>query len=174
MQSAVAFGIFIAIVGYFTARSDNKRKEEEQKKISDRINNLRGMLKASVVKRAVALNVTDYTDEELDFICDIVQTYGGSEGLLKAKQEFDTVSDNKVESFLMQIEIAHFKYLLDNQERQRKRDNEEAWQMILNDFKKLNPAQRKSHLAYIKKGDYGLSDEQLHILELASLSDHRN
>ena len=84
MQSAIAFGIFIAIVGYFITRSEDKKKEEEQKKINDRINDSRSMLKDSIVKRAVAFNVTDYTNEELDFICDIVQAYGGSEGLLKA------------------------------------------------------------------------------------------
>ena len=174
MESAIAFGIFIAVVGYFITRSDDKKKEDEQKKISDKINNSRSMLKASIVKRAAALNVTDYTGEKLDFICDIVQTYGGDEGLLKAKQEFDTVPDNKVENFLMQIEVAHFKHLLDKQERQQKQEEEEAWQIVLNDFKRLNPAQRKSHLAYIKKGDYGLSDEQLHILELISLSEPEN
>jgi len=101
------------------------------------------MLKNSIVKRAAAFNVTDYTNEELDFICDIVQAYGGSEGLLKAKQELDTVPDDKVEGFLAQMEVTHFKHLLDNQERQWKRDDEEAWQTVLNDFKRLNPAQRK-------------------------------
>lgn len=108
MQSAIAFGIFIAIVGYFITRSEDKKKEEEQKKINDRINDSRSMLKDSIVKRAVAFNVTDYTNEELDFICDIVQAYGGSEGLLKAKQELDTVPDNKVEGFLAQIGSSSF------------------------------------------------------------------
>lgn len=32
MQSAIAFGIFIAIVGYFITRSEDKKKEEEQKR----------------------------------------------------------------------------------------------------------------------------------------------
>ena len=77
MQSAIAFGVFIAIVGYFITRSEDKKKEE-QKKINDRINDSRSMLKDSIVKRAAAFNVTDYTNEELDFICDIVQAYGGS------------------------------------------------------------------------------------------------
>ena len=168
MQSAIAFGIFIAIVGYFITRSEDKKKEEEQKKISDS----RSMLKDSIVKRAVAFNVTDYTNEELDFICDIVQAYGGSEGLLKAKQELDTVPDDKVEGFLAQMEVAHFKHLLDNQERQRKRDNEEAWQTVLNDFKRLNPAQRKKHLAYLKKYHSDvLSREQLHVLALLCLGE---
>ena len=29
MQSAIAFGVFIAIVGYFITRSEDKKKEEE-------------------------------------------------------------------------------------------------------------------------------------------------
>ena len=66
MQSAIAFGIFIAIVGYFITRSEDKKKEEEQKKINDRINDSRSMLKDSIVKRAAAFNVTDYTNEELE------------------------------------------------------------------------------------------------------------
>ena len=45
MQSAIAFGVFIAIVGYFITRSEDKKKEEEQKKINDRINDSRSMLK---------------------------------------------------------------------------------------------------------------------------------
>lgn len=32
MQSAIAFGIFIAIVEHFVARSEDKKKEEEQKR----------------------------------------------------------------------------------------------------------------------------------------------
>lgn len=172
MQSAIAFGVFIAIVGYFITRSEDKKKEEEQKKINDRINDSRSMLKDSIVKRAVAFNVTDYTNEELDFICDIVQAYGGSEGLLKAKQELDTVPDDKVEGFLAQMEVAHFKHLLDNQERQWKRDEEEAWQTVLNDFKRLNPAQRKKHLTYLKKyHSDALSREQLHVLALLCLGE---
>ena len=106
--------------------------EEEQKKINDRINDSRSMLKDSIVKRAAAFQCSrTIRTKELDFICDIVQAYGGSEGLLKAKQELDTVPDDKVEGFLVQMEVAHFKHLIDNQERQRKRDDEEAWQTVL-------------------------------------------
>lgn len=32
MQSAIAFGIVIAIKEYFAARSEDKKKEEEQKR----------------------------------------------------------------------------------------------------------------------------------------------
>ena len=172
MKSAIAFGIFIAVVGYFITRSEDKKKEEEQKKIRDRINDSRSMLKDSIIKRAAAFNVTDYTDEELDFICDMVQETKGNEGLLKANEELDTASDNKVGHFLMEVEMAHFKHLLDNQERQRKQDDEEAWQIILNDFKKLNPAQRKKHLTYLKKyHSDALSREQLHVLALLCLGE---
>lgn len=172
MQSAIAFGVFIAIVGYFITRSEDKKKEEEQKKINDRINDSRSVLKDSIVNRAAAFNVTDYTNEELDFICDIVQAYGGNEGLLKVKQELDTVPDDKVEGFLAQMEVAHFKHLIDNQERQRKRDDEEAWQTVLNDFKRLNHAQSKKHLTYLKKyHSDALSREQLYILALLCLGE---
>ena len=44
--------------------------------------------------------------------------------------------------------------------------------MVLEDFKRLNPTQQKSHLAYLKKHHADeLTDEQLHILELVSLGE---
>ena len=51
-------------------------------------------------------------------------------------------------------------------------EEQRKWQVVLDDFRRLNPAQQKSHLAYIKKRHADeLTNEQLHILELLSLGE---
>ena len=51
-------------------------------------------------------------------------------------------------------------------------EKERQWQAVLDDFRRLNPAQQKSHLSYLKKHHTGeLTNEQLHILELVSLGE---
>lgn len=55
-----------------------------------------------------------------------------------------------------------------------KNEADRKWQAVLDNFKMMNSAQRKKHLAYIKKNANELSEEQLHILELISLSDDKN
>lgn len=115
----------IAIVGYFITRSEDKKKER-QKKINDRINDSRSMLKDSIVKRAVASQCHGLYKRRAWFY----MWYSAS--VWRKRRVIRRQSKNLI---LFQIikwrafganGSSSFQWLLDNQERQRKRDDEEA------------------------------------------------
>lgn len=176
MESAIAFGIFIAIIGYFITRSEDKEKVQAVQTAYDEISKVREDTKAAIHVRAVNFGV-DYTDDELEWICHQVEAEFGKEGLLKVIERFREAGDKgNRETIRKQFESLKYDYQLFLQDLETKRLEDEAdrkWQLILGDFKRLNPAQQKKQLAFINKNRdaNGLSDEQLHILELVSLNE---
>lgn len=172
METAIAFAIFMMVVGLIASHSSDKKAAKAAKAEQDSLAKYRSETREIVRNRAMKDFKVEYTEDELDWICDVAETQNGKEGLSQIRNVFETCPRDKLESFMMLIEEEHFKYILDQRDEEHSNELERNWQNILEDFKKLNPAQRKVHLDYLKK-NYSdtLTDEQLHILELACLSD---
>lgn len=173
METAVAFGIFIAIVGYFIARSANKEKVQAVRAAQDaqeEISSIREATKSVIHSRAVEQGV-DLTDEQLDWVCSEVESGHGKAGLVTVKERFELAKDEGLRRLLDMIVAGYQNHVEEVEIANLKDETERKWQAVLEDFKRMNPAQQKEHLAYIKKHTNELSDEQLHILKLISLSE---
>lgn len=171
--SLAALFIFIGFWYWMSERSKNETEQEANQKARNEIEVLREETKTTIHSRALKLGV-DYTDDELDWICDNAETHSGKEGLANIGRMFEVAPKEKLEELMMKIEAQHMKYLMDRHDAQLSDETARRWQVILNDFRQLNPAQQKAHLAYIKKHSNELNEEQLHILELVSLGDFSN
>lgn len=176
----VAFAIIAAIAYWVNSNREDKERvvanEKAAKIAQTERNNLmqaRKEARKAIRSRARDFGV-EYTEDELDWICDVFEANSGKSGLIKIRNIFETYPQDKLEAFMMRIEVEHSKYLIEQQATERSNESEQKWQEILEDFKRLNSAQQKSHLAYIKKNHADeLTDEQLHILELISLNEQK-
>jgi DNA integrity scanning protein DisA with diadenylate cyclase activity len=90
------------------------------------------------------------------------------------KDRFESAKDGEIKKLIEMIETGYRNHIEQMVTAQLKNEAECKWQLVLEDFKRMNPAQRKEHLAYIKKNTNELNDEQLHILKLISLSESSN
>lgn len=173
MKSAVAFGIFIFIVGYFIARSENKEKAKELQIMSDELSKAREGVKMAINVQAVK-HGANFTDQQLDWVCSEVESGHGKEGLIMVKERLESASENEARKLLGMIETGYVEHQEELEITRLKNEADRKWQAVLDNFKMMNSAQRKKHLAYIKKNVNELSEEQLHILELISLGDDKN
>ena len=182
--SIVALLIILGLGYWFNSSREDKREQKDRdianqkatkiaKAESSDMERVKNDTRKTIRSRALELGV-DYTKDELDWICDRAISHSGKKGLEDIRQMFATAPRSKLEAFMVKIEKDHLMYLVERQEAQRSERAEHRWQVILDDFKKLNPAQQKTHLTYIKKNTDELTEEQLHILELISLSDREH
>lgn len=168
---SIAALLIILGVGYWMNQRSNTNEDRATKqKAQDDLANVREKARTAIRTRASNFGV-DYTDDELDWICDNAEAHSGREGLVNIGKMFATAPRERLEELMMKIEKDHMIYLVEQQTKRLSDDAERRWNEILEDFKKMNPAQRKAHLAYIKKHTDELSEEQLHILTLLSLGD---
>ena len=177
-SAVIAFTIIMGIAYWINSSREEKERVAANEKAagvakahSDDIDRAKSKVRKTIHARASEFGV-DYTIDELDWICNNAVSHSGKKGLEDIGRMFATAPKDKLEALMMKIEVEHFKYLTEQQATQRTNEAERKWQTILEDFKRLNPAQQKSHLTYIKKHHAGeLTNEQLHILELVSLGE---
>lgn len=171
--SVVALLIILGF-GYWLAQRGKDKSEQEAKKAAlDDLAKVRQETKATIHSRAMKFGI-DYTDNQLNWICDEVEQGHGKEGLIKVNRMFKQDEDAKLKSLVVLIGKEYQAHLQDKEMAELKDEVDRKWHAILDDFKKLNPAQQKVHLEYIKKHSNELDEEQLHILELVSLGDYRD
>lgn len=173
----MAFAVIIGVAYWVNSRREDKERvaaNEKAAKVakdkSDVIENAKSKTRKIIRTRAKEFDV-DYTDDELDWILNWAVSQSGQKGLENLEYMFTTAPKDKLEQLMMKIEKDHLTYSAEQQEAQRSNEAEYRWLALLGDFNKLNPAQQKTHLAYIKKNTDELTDEQLHTLELISLGD---
>jgi hypothetical protein len=76
-------------------------------------------------------------------------------------------NDNAI---MFEIEAEHFNYLIQKDKEKKEQEKSREWKRLCEDFSRLNVAQRKSHLEYIKSHENNLTEEQLHVLGLSCLA----
>jgi len=162
--------IMCLIVYWLSSRGEKKRKEQRAQAERDRLNKIRMDTREVIRSRAKAEFNVDYADDELNWLIKTIESEDGEEGIVNLGLVFAKDSKENIEKYIVMIEVTYHKHLLKQQFAQVAAEDEKRLQEILEDFKRLNPDQRKLHFAYIKK-HYAdvLTREQLHILELASL-----
>ncbi len=173
-----AFAVIAGIAYWINSSREEKRKwqgetaaSQEARKKHEKLLQTREKARNAIRSRAKEFDV-DYADDELDWICSNAEAHSGEKGLADIGNVFATAPRSTVEKLMMKIEKDHLIYLADQQAEQQSAEKERQWQTVLDDFRRLNPAQQKSHLTYLKKHHTDeLTDEQLHILELVSLGE---
>lgn len=170
-KSIVALMIIMGFWYWMSERSKSKTEQEATKEVQDDVVKAREETKATIHSRAMKFGI-DYTDNQLDWICDEIAQDHGKEGLIKVNRMFKQEEDERLKSLFELIEKEYQNYLQDKEIAELKDAVDRKWRAILDDFKKLNPAQQKVHLDYIKKHSNELNEKQLHILELISLGDY--
>ena len=170
-SSIVALMVILGFGYWINQRAKDKSEQDARKEAQNDLAKVREEAKATIHSRAMKFGI-DYTDNQLDWICDNAQAHFGKEGIAKIEHMFETAPKEKLEELMMKIEVQHMEYLAEQNATKLSDESARRWQAILSDFKKLNPAQQKTHLAYIKKHSNELNDEQLHILELISLGNY--
>lgn len=179
--SIAALVIILGLIYWANSRSQEKAattsSEKAAKNASDERMNLRREAIAVVSSRAKKFDI-QFSAEELDWICDEVEAESGKEGLQQVIEKFGKAGDkgnyDTVREQFESIKSDYRHYLIDAEQSRQKVETERQWQVVLEDFKKLNPAQQKTHLAYIKKNTDELTKEQLHVLELISLGEQEH
>ncbi len=171
MESAIAFGIFLAIVGYFIARSNDKEKAKEMQSAHAESDKIREDTKVAIHSQAIKHGI-DFNDEQLSWVCSEIESEHGKSGLITVKDRFESAKSDELKRLLEMIEVGYQNHIEETEIATLKDEADRKWRAVLDDFKRMNPAQQKKHLAYIKKNTNELSEEQLHILELISLSDN--
>lgn len=178
----VAFAVIMGIAYWVNSRGEEKRKQQEAAaanakaiKIAqakhDSRTRARSKARNAISSRAAEFKV-EYPSDQMNWILDGAEARSGEKGLADIAHVFATAPKSTVEKLMMKIEKDHLMYLADQQAEQQSAESERQWQTALDDFRRLNPAQQKSHLTYLKKHHTGeLTDEQLHILELVSLGE---
>ena len=117
-----------------------------------------------------------FSTDELDWICDEVEAEAGRDGMLQVTERYSRAGDKgnrtAIRGQFEAIKSSYQEHLQESESLRIQAESERKWQVILEDFKQLNHAQQKSHLAYLKKHhENELTEEQLHILELVSLGE---
>lgn len=180
--SIIALLIILGLGYWFNSSREEKRRQQEaviasqkaSKKTQARHDNrTRARIKArnAINSRAADFDV-EYSSDQMNWILDRAEVESGEKGLADITHIFATASRDVVEKLIVEVEKSYLMYQVDLRFEQESVESERQWQAVLDDFKRLNPAQQKSHLAYIKKHHTGeLTDEQLHILELVSLGE---
>ena len=180
MEIPSIFGALVIIFGlayWINSRREEKERvaaskeaAKEAKAKGDEASKTREIARKKIHSRTLEFGV-EYTDDELGWILDTAVFHSGIKGLEDIGNTFAVAPKDKLEQLMMKIEKDHTIYLAEQQITQLSAEAERKWQALLDNFKKLNPAQQKAHLAYIKKTTDELTDEQLHILELVSLGE---
>ena len=178
-SAVIAFTIILGIAYWINSSREEKAAataaEKAAKTNRDGLEQAREAAQAAIQKRAEKFDIHFSTDE-LDWICDEVEAEAGREGLLQVIERYSRAGDKgdrlAVREQFESIKLSYQEYLQESELSRTQAEEEHKWQVLLDDFKRLNPAQQKSHLAYIKKHHAGeLTNEQLHILELVSLGE---
>lgn len=178
-SAVVAFAIIMGIAYWInSSREEKATAEATQKAIKaarDELEQARDEAQEAIQTRAEKFDIR-FSADELDWICDEVEAEAGREGLLQVIERYSRAGDKghrlAVREQFESIKSSYQEYLQESELSRVQAEEQRKWQAVLDDFKRLNPAQQKSHLAYIKKHHTGeLTDEQLHILELVSLGE---
>ena len=177
--SIVALVIILGVAYWInSSREDKATAEATEQAIKAARNELeqaRDEAQEAIQKRAERFDIHFSTDE-LDWICDEVEAEAGCEGLLQVIERYSRAGDKgdrlAVREQFESIKLSYQEYLQESELSRTQAEEEHKWQVLLDDFKRLNPAQQKSHLTYFKKHHVGeLTNEQLHRLELVSLGE---
>ena len=177
--SIVALVIILGVAYWINSSREDKATAEatEQaiKAARDELERAREEAQEAIQARAEKFDIHFSTDE-LDWICDEVEAEAGREGLLQVIERYSRAGDKgdrlAIREQFESIKSSYQEYLQDSELSRAQAEKERKWQVVLEDFKSLNPAQQKSHLSYIKKHHADeLTNEQLHVLELVSLGE---
>lgn len=178
-SAVIAFTIILGIAYWINnSREERAAAEASEKAIKaarDELEQARDEAQEAIQSRADKFDI-HFTAEELDWICDEVETEAGREGLLQVIEKYSQAGDKgdrqAVREQFESIKSSYQEYLQESELSRVQAEEQRKWQAVLDDFRRLNPAQQKSHLAYIKKRHADeLTNEQLHILELVSLGE---
>lgn len=178
-SAVIAFTIIMGIAYWISSSREEKvtaeANEKAVKSARDELERAREEAQEAIQARAEKFDIHFSTDE-LDWICDEVEAEAGREGLLQVTERYGRAGDKgdrlAVREQFESIKSSYQEYLQESELSRAQAEEERKWQVLLDDFRKLNPAQQKSHLTYIKKHHAGeLTNEQLHILELVSLGE---
>ena len=170
--AVIAFTIILGVAYWINSSHEEKTAagaaENAAKFARDELKQAREDARAAIQKRAEKFDI-HFSDDELNWICYEVEAEAGRDGLLQVAERYSRAGDEGDRTAIReQFELIKLSY----QEHLQESESERKWQVILEDFKRLNHDQQKSHLAYLKKHHTGeLTDEQLHILELVSLGE---
>ena len=181
MEIPSALGALVVIFGlayWVNSRREKKEKVAINEKLakverakSSELQRKKNETSKIIRSRALELGV-DYTDEELNWICNKAMSNSGKKGLDDIGKMFATAPKDKLGQLIMKMEKEHLMYFAEQHVTRLSDEAERKWKALLENFIKLNSAQQKSHLAYIKKNHKDeLTDEQLHTLELIILSE---
>ena len=178
-SAIVAFTIIMGIAYWINNSREEKATaaatEKAIKTARDELEKTRDAAREAIQARAEKFDIHFSTDE-LDWICDEVESEAGREGLLQVIERYSRAGDKgdrlAIREQFESIKSSYQEYLQDSELSRAQAEKERKWQVVLEDFKSLNPAQQKSHLSYIKKHHADeLTNEQLHVLELVSLGE---
>ena len=178
-SAIVAFTIIMGIAYWINNSREEKATaaatEKAIKTARDELEKTREAAREAIQARAEKFDIHFSTDE-LDWICDEVESEAGREGLLQVIERYSRAGDKgdrlAIREQFESIKSSYQEYLQDSELSRAQAEKERKWQVVLEDFKSLNPAQQKSHLSYIKKHHADeLTNEQLHVLELVSLGE---
>lgn len=178
-SAVIAFSIILGIAYWISnSREEKATAEANEKAIKaarDELEQVRDEAQDAIQTRADKFDI-HFTAEELDWICDEVEAESGREGLLQVIKSYSQAGDKgdrlAVREQFESIKSSYQEYLQESELSRVQAEEQRKWQAVLDDFRRLNSAQQKSHLAYIKKHHTDeLTDEQLHILKLVSLGE---
>lgn len=178
-SAVIAFTIILGIAYWINSNREEKATAEATEKAikaaRNELEQARDEAQEAIQARAEKFDI-HFSAEELDWICDEVEAEAGREGLLQVIERYGRAGDKgdrlAVREQFESIKSSYQEYLQESELSRVQAEEQRKWQAVLDDFKRLNPAQQKSHLSYIKKHHTGeLTDEQLHILELVSLGE---
>lgn len=178
-SAVIVFTIILGIAYWINSNREDKATAEATEKAikaaRDELEQARDEAQEAIQARAEKFDIY-FSAEELDWICDEVEAEAGREGLLQVIERYGRAGDKgdrlAVREQFESIKSSYQEYLQESELSRVQAEEQRKWQAVLYDFKRLNPAQQKSHLSYIKKHHTGeLTDEQLHILELVSLGE---
>ena len=178
-SAIVAFTIIMGIAYWIKNSREEKATaaatEKAIKTARDELEKTREAAREAIQARAEKFDIHFSTDE-LDWICDEVESEAGREGLLQVIERYSRAGDKgdrlAVREQFESIKSSYQEFLQESELSRAQAKEERKWQVVLEDFKSLNPAQQKSHLSYINKHHADeLTNEQLHVLELVSLGE---
>lgn len=178
-SAIVVFTIIMGIAYWLNSSREEKATaaaaEKAIKAARDELEKTRKAAHEAIQARAKKFDIHFSTDE-LDWICDEVEAEAGREGLLQVIERYSRAGDKgdrlAVREQFESIKSSYQEFLQESELSRAQAKEERKWQVVLEDFKSLNPAQQKSHLSYIKKHHADeLTNEQLHVLELVSLGE---
>lgn len=98
-KSIVALMIIMGFWYWMSERSKSKTEQEATKEVQDNVVKAREETKATIHSRAMKFGI-DYTDNQLDWICDEIAQDHGKEGLIKVNRMFKQEEDERLKSLL--------------------------------------------------------------------------